>query len=407
MITTQADLEAALLVGGDVICDPTVTIALTDTMAVALPTRLLGGTFTIDAGPAFEVTSSDVEIGGLSIAGGIGGGFDDTQKLIYVLGTSEAPLSRVDIHDCHLSDSAADNIWVEWCVDSTVHDNIIEHYLYSGIMVISGSGLTIADNVISDATIAAGQLNCYGIALTDLDNTLAARTHNCSVVGNRINLIDWEGIDTHGGTDLVITGNVVTACHRGIALVTGNATRVTSPTNCVVSGNVVDGTGARVTPDIGVFLSGISGQPASATVTGNQVVGYDSAQPFSANFYNRGDTYIGGNSRPFMPWTAVPLATGFTGNATFPPMYMVDGNTVSFRGGVVPPAGGMPANPQIGTLASAAWPEHRTFYATTKSSNAAGGIGTLNVDIDGKFRVDYASTSDTFTWWLTGSYQAI
>ncbi|HEX5119828.1 MAG TPA: right-handed parallel beta-helix repeat-containing protein [Pseudonocardiaceae bacterium] len=408
-ITTQADLAAALAIGGDVVCDPTVTIELTDTMTVAQSgTRVLGGTFTRTTGPAFLVTASNVELSGLNIVGGNTGIYDDSQKLVYVLGVDGAPLSDIDIHDCHVTNTAAHGIWLEWCSNSRVHSNVVEHCLYSGVMIISGDGIVIADNVISDVVIAPGQANCYGIALTDSENSLAARTQRCIVSGNRVSLVDWEGIDTHGGDGLVITGNAVSATRRCIAVITGNDTRVAAPTHCVVNGNVVDGTGARVVPDIGIFLSGFSGAPASAVITGNQIVGYDSAQPISTNFWQRVDTMVANNSRPHVPWTGVTLTNGWTASSSFPPQFTVDGNTVSFRGGVVPPAGGISAHPVIGSLVNpASWPAARTFYATTHGSNGASGIGVLNVDTDGTLRIDYGSTTDAFTYWLTGMYSAI
>jgi hypothetical protein len=408
VITTQADLAAALLVGGDVVCDPTVTIALDATMTVGVPTRLLGGTFTAASGPAFQVTSSGVEIAGVTASGAGGGTFNITQKLIYVLGTKGAPLSDVDVHDCHLTDTASDALWMEWCVNSRTHHNVCERFAHSGVTVISGNGLAVDGNIVSDGAIAPGQVEVYGIALTDLTNVTADRTQSCSVTGNKVSLIDWEGIDTHGGLDITVTGNTVRACRRGIALITGNTTRVTAPQQCVASGNVIDGAGARVTPDIGVFLAGAPGLAASAVITGNTIAGYDAAQPVSTVDWNRTDTCVANNSRPHVPWTNVTLTGGWTKNASFPPQYMVDGDQVTFRGGAIPPAGGISGNPVIGSLGNpAAWPATRTFYGTTKGSNSAAGIGVLNVDTSGNLRVDYGSTADGYTYWLTSSYAAI
>lgn len=408
MITTLADLEAALLVGGDVVCDPTVTIDVTGGVTVGLPTRLLGGSFVVSSGPAFTVTSSNVEVSGIQVTAQGGTSLDTTQKLIYALGTQTAPLTGIDVHDCRLSGSASDNVWIEWCIDSTVHACSVSDFLNSGVLIASGDGITITGNTIRNGHLVAGTVEVYGIAVTDTANTVAARSRHVTVTGNVLTEIDWEAIDTHGVDGIVVCGNTIRASRRAIALVTGNTTRVTAPVNCVVSGNHIDGTGARVTPDIGIFLAGATGLAASATITGNTISGYDSAQPISTINWDRTNTVVGGNSRAHVPWTAVTLAGGWTGNASFPPQYMVDGNAVSFRGGVVPPSGGISAHPVIGSLSNAAaWPAERTFYATTKGSSATAGIGVLNVDTDGTFRVDYGSTSDTFTYWLTGTYQAI
>lgn len=406
LITNQADLAAALRVGGDIACDPTVVIDLTDTMTIGRPTRLSGGTFTVGSGPAFHVSSSDVEIAAVSITGPGGTTLNTAQRLINAVGTQAAPLSGITVRDCRLSGSMSDSVWLEWCVDSSVRGCVISDFLNSGVLVVSGLRVSVADNAISDGHLATGAVNVYGISFTDLLNTASARSTHCTATGNHVQEIDWEGIETHGGNGIVVTGNTVTACHRGIALVTGNTNRVAAPTRCVASGNLVDGTGARVTPDIGVFLAGGSAL-ASATITGNTIAGYDGAQPISVIDWNRTDTTVANNSRPHIPWSNVTLAAGWTANATFHPQYMVDGNTVSSRGGVIPPAGGISGHPVIGRLAAtAAWPTQRVFFATTKGSSAAAGIGVLNVDVDGTFRVDYGSTSDQFTYWLTGTYLA-
>lgn len=411
MITNQADLATALLLGGDIACDPAVSIALTAPMAVTVPARLLGGTFTVASGPAFIVTSGNVEVAGLSVIGPGGLTLDTTQKLIYVLGTQTAPLVGIDVHDCRLTGSACDSAWLEWCVDSSVHDCQISDFLNSGVMVVSGDSVTVEGNAIRDGHIATGAVEVYGIAFTDLLNTTAARSRYCTAADNHVSEVDWEGIDTHGGLGIVITGNTVTACRRSIALVTGNSTRVTAPQNCAVSGNVVDATGARVTPDIGIFLAGASGLPASATIGVNEIVGYDGTgqAPITTTNWARGDTVVGSNSRAAVPWTNVPLTGGWTLNATFPAQYQVDGNTVSFNGGgVVPPSGGDSGHPQIGTLTNAAaWPARRSFASLTKGSSATASIGVLDIDTDGTLRVDYDAGTDQFTRWLTGSYQAV
>lgn len=413
MISTQAELQAALDVGGTVVCDPTTVIDLSSAVTVTVPdTRLIGANLSTVAvgGHAVDVSVSDVELKAVTVVGPSGAAVDASQRLINAVGTQTAPLFRVNVRDCHFTGSQSDSVWLEWCVDSTVTNTAIYDFLNSGVMVISGNRVNVSGNSIVNGQIGIGGVEVYGIAFTDLLNTSSARSLHCTAIGNRLHQIDWEAIDTHGGNDIVVSGNTITASRRGVALVTGNATRVTGPVNCVVSGNLVDATGVRTTAEAGVFLGGISGQPASGTVTGNQIVGYDgaSSNPFVTSFWDRANTVIGGNSRPHVLWTAVPLTGGWTPNASFPPQYMVDGNQVFFRGGAIPPAGGIAGNPLIGTLGNAAaWPQARTFYGLTKGSNAAAGIGVLNLDVDGKLRVDYGSTSDTFTYWLTGTCAAI
>lgn len=414
MITDLADLQAALLDGGDVVCDPTAVIDVTgaDVTASVPGTVLSGANLVASSGPGLLVSASDVTVRDPAIAGPGGTTLGTSQKLIYAVGAQSAPLSNVRVEGARLTGSMSDSVWLEWCVDSVVSRCAISDFLNSGVMVISGEGVAVDCNAIRDGHIPANGVEVYGIAVSDLANTVAARSRHCTVTGNRVHQIDWEGIDTHGGDGVVVTGNTVTASRRSIALVTGNATRVTAPRNCVVSGNLIDATGARVTPDIGIFLGGISGNPASATITGNQIVGYDGESPIVTTFWDRDDTVIANNSRPHVPWTNVTLTGGWTHNASFPLRYMVDGNTVTVRGGAIPPAGGIFSNPAVGTLANAAaWPSERTFYALTKaaSGSAATSIARANVDTNGALHIDYApsTATDQFTYWFDGTYQAV
>lgn len=406
MITTQHQLIKALRDGGEVQCDSGVVIPLTETMRVTVPCRITGGHLTRETGAAFEVTTSHVEFDGVRIeGGGQDAGYDGTQKLIHVRGTKDAPITGIDVHDCRLEGSRGDNIWLEWCTASTAHDNLISRFLYSGIMVISGNRLAINGNVITDAPLSDGVPNTYGIALTDLTNVADDRSRHITVVGNHVSLIDWEGIDTHGGESITITGNTVLGCPRGIALITGNRTRVTAPTHCVVAGNTIDVAGARRPALPAIFLAGISGTPASATIVGNQIAGYPT--PIHTSFWSRGETYIGNNSAPQVPWSPIAMGADYEPDDEAPPEYLVDGDTVHLRGGVVPKSGGVSERVEIGSLRNAAaWPTQLTFIGYVKGAHPDAGNGTLAVTPEGVLQLHHGNGTDTHTYHLAGSYRA-
>lgn len=406
MISTQTELEAALLDGGDIDCDSTVPIDLTDAMQVTRPSRIRGGRFTRGSGPAFMVTSSDVELDGVDIAGGPGV-YDATQKFIYAKGSAVEPLAGVRVRNCRMLGSRGDNVWLEWCTDSVVADNDIGSYLYSGAMVISGRDVLIANNLIRDAPLSDGVVNTYGVAITDLANTEAARSRDCSVIGNHVSRVDWEGIDTHGGDRLTITGNHVVGCPSGIALVTGNSSRLYAPTNCLVSGNTITAEGARRPLRAAVNLVGIAGKPASATIAANQLLGYDDQDPIFTSYWARGDTYIGGNNKAFVPWTPIEMGPDYIPNSAYPPEYMVDGNTGCVRGGVIPRSGGVAARTDIGRLPHpAAWPTTLTVIGFAKGSKPGAGNAQVAVTQSGELQMLYGVGTDAYTYWLTGTYQA-
>jgi len=405
-VTTQAELEAALVTGYEVYVSPYDVIELDSPVTVTSPCRIVGGSFRVDEGPAFVVRSSDVELRRVTIVGGrsVDGAYDQSQKLVYALGTAAQPLYDVRVVDCRMRGSRGDNVWLEYCRRSTVRDCKIERFLYSGVMIVSGDQVLVDRNSIVDAPLTAGVVNTYGIAVTDLTNTAAARSTNVQVTNNHVSLIDWEGIDTHGGDALTIVGNTVLGCPRGIALVTGNASRVVAPTRCLVVGNTVDGADARRPLAFGVGLFGVSGTPASATIVGNQVLTYTA--PWQYDYWARDLTYWAANSKPHVGWRSIQLADDYLANASYPAQYSVDGNTVFIRGGVIPRGGGVATRTEIGSLdKAAAWPSRLTFVRFAKGSSPSAGNAQVAVTTGGDVRMLYGTGTDAYTYFIDGAYQ--
>lgn len=295
-ITTESDLRAAAAAGGDVYLDTGTLIYLSDTINVATPvTRIVGGYLKTPPGkPAFNVTCSDVEFSGVRIAGTGSRAYRANERLINIVGTKATPLEQVNVHDCHLWGADGEAVWAEWLRESTFTNNSIEQFSYAGIMCISTDTCVVSGNIIKDGAIAAGQVEVYGIAMTDLTNNPADRCTNMTVTGNQVYQIDYEGIDSHGGLNISITGNNIWGTKRGIALVQGNDTRVTCPMNVCVTGNVVNATGTRNGQMEGICLYGITGGTmATGVISGNVVSNYST--PIYANHYDVNNTYIGGN----------------------------------------------------------------------------------------------------------------
>lgn len=155
----------------------------------------------------------------------------------------------------------------------------VDHVLYAGVMCLSCSGVLVADNRIADIPLTAGTVDGYGIAFSDAGNTEASRSRDCRAVRNVIELVDREGIDTHGGLGIRITDNVVRGCARGIAVVSGNESRRVAPQRCLVARNLIDAAGVRAAGLEAVAFRGIAGNPATGLVLGNTVRRY--RRPFS------------------------------------------------------------------------------------------------------------------------------
>lgn len=412
-INATDDLTAAIAAKApDLVIDGLAEITLPAPIVLDWPVRIVGGRFKVLDGPALVIASSDVTIESCTITGGRDGAnsYSSAQKLIQATGTAAAPLSRVTVRGCRLRRSRGDNVWLEWCADSLVADNVITEYLYSGVMGISGQRLIVSGNVIRDAPLSDGVLNTYGIAFTDLANTVEARSRDCTAIGNQVSLIDWEGIDTHGGDGISVVGNTVIGCPRSIAFVTGNDTRVTSPTRCVASGNTVNAAGSRLPAREGIFLGGIANVPADGTITGNHITGHSAAFG-GLSFIDRAKTCIAGNSQPMIDWTAITMDGDYTADATNPPQYRIDGNTVYLRGNVIPKSATQRTT--IGHIPNGhAWPSITTWLGESHGLATTAGrglVGVLGGDSahPGTLQMFVFTGTDTHGYPLSGTYQAI
>lgn len=280
VVRNITELQAALVTGGTIFVaggDYTISANL----VVGKPSTILGSggnKFILPAGSTnlgFLITSSDVTIDGLKfVGGGLASGWNSAARFIFAQGTSAAMLKNITVRNCTLDGCQSDAIRMQWVDGFTVFGNRVDGTLFSGVMTISSINGAIVANTIKNAPLSTGVVNTYGIATTDSDNTVAARSKNIRIFANTVDNIEWEGIDTHGGDGIIVIGNTVRSCPRGIALVVGNDTRVAAPTNCIVQGNYVDyGTAATSREGISLFGNAASNILADAIITGNIVVG--------------------------------------------------------------------------------------------------------------------------------------
>lgn len=409
VVNTLAELKTALLAGGTIRMGNT-PITVSEQLDVAVPVRIEGGTFIqpIDAGrPAFNVTTSNVAFEGCVFSGaGTSNNYDENGRFIVANGTSGTYLINIAVNNCHMYGSQSENIRLKYVRDSVITNNRISSFLYSGIMLLSVEDTTVANNTVANAVMKSPVVNVYGIAATDDTNESATRSRNVKITGNTVKNIPWEGIDTHGGDGIVITGNTVESCLRGIALVTGNETRVTVPTNCVVTGNYVDlGTESDNTRE-GIGLWGISGTGATATITGNTVKGYPT--PLRLFYYTPAYTLIEGNSFPHQDWTDIPMdnPSVWGPHTLYPPQYMIDGRTVHIRGYITPQGTQTTAPTRIGTVPPVASPNVLTNYRQTRGANTVSTTSaSIVTDVDGTMNMWYRTASnDFYSYPIDGTY---
>lgn len=409
-VSTFAALQTAAAAGGVVRLAGTITA--TASINVTLPTQFIGGKIILpeNAGyPAFSVTSSNVTFDGIRFSGpGTTAAYSIDSRFIYAVGTSSAPLKNVNVTNCEMIGSQTENIRYTWVQGSNISNNVIDDFLYAGVLLLSCQDVGVMNNTVTNGPLKAPVVNTYGIGATDSANTVAGRCKDIRIIGNTIRNIEWEAIDTHGGDGVIIIGNVISGSARGIALVVGNETRLTVPINCVVQGNKIEKGSYSGSEREAISLFGLSGNLADATITGNIVRGYSAANSIWLSAYiNPAKTLIEGNSHPHIPWTNMTLdnTASWTVNASFPPQYMLEGRMVHLRG-FATAASSSTVNTRIGTLPAVCAPDRLTFVAASHGSNSAAATGVIGVYPTGEVWMLYRTTpGDLYSYPVEGSYQ--
>ena len=304
-------------------------------------------------GRGLNITASDVTIRGSKFTARSAANPDASHQIIAAIGTSSAPLRRVTVDKVIIDKSRHQGVRLEWCEDAKVTGCTITDFQYGAVMLISVTRGEVSGCIIRNGLQEGTLVNAYGIAATDLVNTVAGRSKDILITRNVVdNIPRWEGIDTHGGERITITDNIVTRCRDGIAAVAGNSSRATAPKDLVVSGNTIDSLGIT-SPRSAIRLYGITDGPqASAmvgpnTIRGGYAMDVEAARYESTTITAQATSITNGYSShpaPYRSWAASTNISRTGDNAT---------RTVSLPAGVftqppmvflTPQGGANPAN---------------------------------------------------------------
>jgi hypothetical protein len=169
------------------------------------------------------VTSDNVTIDGVVITSSSQSG-----TAISAIGTWQAPIRNLTIRNCRI-DGFNTAIEARHVENLVIDHCTITDALYGGIMVFSGVGGRITNNTIQrigyqvQPTI---DVNAYGIALSRVATTSLQtdpRSSNFTVSGNVITDIPtWQGLDTHAGSNLTLSDNIIRRTMRPI-FITGDS----------------------------------------------------------------------------------------------------------------------------------------------------------------------------------------
>lgn len=226
-------------------------------------------------GACLNITASNVTVRRTVFTSTTAAVPETTHRIINAVGTSTAKLRNITVDDVTITRTRYIGVWIEWAEDVSVTRTRVTDFQYGGVMLLSTVRGEVSSCILRNGLQEGGISNTYGIAATDLTNTIAGRCTDILITRNVVdNIPGWEGIDTHGGERITITNNMVTRCYDGISAVVGNASRVTAPKDIIISGNTVDSMGISG-PRSGIrFYGKTDGVKANGAITGNIVRGY-------------------------------------------------------------------------------------------------------------------------------------
>ena len=352
---------------------------LTGPLNLTKPVTIEGGEFLPHTtGRGLNITASDVTIQGSRFTSASAANPLASHQIIAASGTSSTPLRRVTVDKVIIDKSRYHGVWLEWCEDVKVTGTSITDFQYGAVMLVSVTRGEVSGCIIRNGLQEGGLVNAYGIAATDLVNTVAGRSKDILITRNVVdNIPKWEGIDTHGGERITITDNIVTRCRDGIAAVAGNSSRATAPKDLVISGNTIDSLGIA-SPRSAIRLYGITDGPQASAMVGPNVIrgGYvmdvEAARYESTTITAQATSITNGYSShpaPYRAWEASTLINRNGNNVT---------RTVSLTAGVFTQAPMVFLTPQPGgTNVAAGWTW--SIASATKDEIVIAGYGPTGV----------------------------
>lgn len=239
----------------------------------------------------FIPTVSNVKVYSIWMNGVGHNAYDAGEIAIDAYGASyAAAISGLRIENCFFSNWGNGAIQLKWVTDFSIFKNKINGVHYYGVQGVSVVRGDVSGNIIDDVPASADtDWNAYGIILSrDAVTSLVTdpRPANITVCRNIVsNVTTWEGIDTHGGENIIIQGNTVKACKIGINVgraTDGDNLAAYAPKNVAVLGNTVDSgiTNGQAVGN-GIIVNGamlgdgtLVEYAYGCTVVGNTVVGY-------------------------------------------------------------------------------------------------------------------------------------
>lgn len=278
-----ASLQAAFNAtpsGGTLVIEPR-THTINGTVTVSKPVTIDGhGAIFKQIGadaPGFIITTDDVTINGITMTGPGGTVWASKSRAIQLIGDSPTERRKnLRLNGCHFKDWGTGALWAQNVADVKITNCDVTNTAHVGFLFMTADNCEVTGGTIRNVRHPVGRDVAYGVAFTQWDGT-HPRSTNCKAIGVTVDGCNWEALDTHGGQNIVFSGNIIRNSRRGIACVwVGDL----APLDIVVTGNNIAANPAESgTVQSAIYLVG-SGAPgavveyATGSITGNVIRGH-------------------------------------------------------------------------------------------------------------------------------------
>ncbi len=186
-----------------------------------------GGTVHVPAGEAgIRIEADGVTLDGMVLVGAQASSYAFDEVGILAWATPGAPIRDLVIRGTEIATFGGFGAYLRNVAEIHLEANDVHDIVYAGLMVLSGTGGTIQDNVVRRIGLEGAEANAnnaYGIALTTQGES-EPRTRDIVVAGNTVEDVQtWHAFDTHGGQHLVFRDNTVRRSMRGIFITADSA----------------------------------------------------------------------------------------------------------------------------------------------------------------------------------------
>jgi hypothetical protein len=279
-------VQATLTTGAKVVDLCGLTLSC-NTLTLATNQKLINGQINLrTAGTTLLLLASGCALDYVTLVGS-GNTAEQLSEILVRVGTGtigavSSVVEKISITNCTLKNSNGYAGRFAYTDDVFIHGNTVVNVRYAGFLFISAANARVIGNRIDGVTGLASNKNAYGVTFTS-DSLVAVAdggtvSRACAASGNVIsNVQTWNGLDTHGGTNIVFSGNTITGCAFPIGVVSTNKPgALTVPaTRVSVTGNTLDCTGVTLDANrlYGIAIAGeVTGSVSGVTVTGNTLI---------------------------------------------------------------------------------------------------------------------------------------